>query len=186
MPNEYNLIDRQNYSRFYPRRLQAEVLLDAIDLLAGSSTAFANLPPGTRAISLPDNSYNKSSAFLKVFGRPNSASVCECERLQTSSLAQSLHLINSREIKSKLATGAGRAAQFAKSDKSPEEKMNELYLAAFSRKPRPDELKTALDYLNEPLLDAKGQPIAKKKPTGKDYQDLIWALMNTKEFLFNH
>ncbi|MCH9655927.1 MAG: DUF1549 and DUF1553 domain-containing protein [Planctomycetes bacterium] len=186
MPNEYNLLDRQNYSRFYPRRLQAEVLLDAIDQLAGSSTAFANLPPGTRAISLPDNSYTKSSAFLKVFGRPNSASVCECERIQSSSLAQSLHLINSGEIKSKLATGAGRAAQFAKSDASTEEKITELYLAAFSRKPRPEELKTSLDYLNEPMLDSKGQPIAKKKPTKKDYQDLIWALMNTKEFLFNH
>ena len=176
MPNEYNLLDRQNYSRFYPRRLQAEVLLDAIDQLAGSSTAFANLPPGTRAISLPDNSYTKSSAFLKVFGRPNSASVCECERIQSSSLAQSLHLINSGEIKSKLATGAGRAAQFAKSDASTEEKITELYLAAFSRKPRPEELKTSLDYLNEPMLDSKGQPIAKKKPTKKDYQDLIWGV----------
>lgn len=187
MPNEYNLQDRQNYSRFYPRRLQAEVLLDAIDQLAGSSTSFANLPPGTRAISLPDNSYTKSSAFLKVFGRPNSASVCECERIQSSSLAQSLHLINSSEIKGKLATGAGRAAQFTKkSDVSLEEKVNELYLAAFSRKPRADELKTALDYLNEPALDSKGQPVAKKKPSKKDYQDLIWALMNTKEFLFNH
>jgi len=186
MPNEYNLLDRQNYSRFYPRRLQAEVLLDAIDQLAGSSTAFANLPPGTRAIALPDNSYNKSSAFLKVFGRPNSASVCECERIQSSSLAQSLHLINSRDIKAKLAGGAGRAARFAKSDATTEEKINELYLAAFSRKPRPEELKTALDYLNEPVLDSKGQPIVKKKPTTKDYQDLIWAVMNTKEFLFNH
>ncbi|MFK7777480.1 MAG: DUF1549 and DUF1553 domain-containing protein [Gimesia sp.] len=185
-PNEYNLLDRQNYSRFYPRRLQAEVLLDAIDQLAGSTTAFANLPPGTRAISLPDNSYNKSSAFLKVFGRPNSASVCECERIQSSSLAQSLHLINSREIKAKLATGTGRAATFAKSDKATEEKINELYLAAFTRKPRPDELKTALDYLNEPVLNAKGEPTVKKKPSKKDYQDLIWALMNTKEFLFNH
>tara|TARA_R110002095_G_scaffold199834_4_gene179844 strand:- start:904 stop:3150 length:2247 start_codon:yes stop_codon:yes gene_type:complete len=186
MPNEYNLLDRQNYSRFYPRRLQAEVLLDSIDHLAGSTTRFANLPPGTRAIALPDNSYTKSSAFLKVFGRPSSASVCECERIQTSSLAQSLHLINSGEIKSKLAAGGGRAAQFARSDSTVEEKITELYLAAFSRKPQPEELKTALDYLTEPVADAKGQPAEKKKPSLKDYQDLIWALMNTKEFLFNH
>lgn len=186
MPNEYNLQDRQNYSRFYPRRLQAEVLLDSIDHLAGSTTRFANLPPGTRAIALPDNSYTKASAFLKVFGRPNSASVCECERIQSSSLAQSLHLINSGEIKSKLATGNGRAAQFAKSDSPVEEKITELYLAAFSRKPQPEELKTALDYLTEPVTDAKGQSGKTKKPSQKDYQDLIWALMNTKEFLFNH
>ncbi len=184
-PNEYNLIDRQNYSRFYPRRLQAEVLLDAIDNLTGSTTRFANLPPGTRAIALPDNSYT-NTAFLKVFGRPNSSSVCECERVQSSSLAQSLHLINSGDIKSKLANRSGRAAALAKSDKKIEEKITELYLAAFSRKPQPKEMKTAIKYLTEPVMDAQGKPVNKKKTAHKDYQDLIWALMNTKEFLFTH
>ncbi len=101
IPNEYNLADRQSYSRYYPRRLQAEVLLDAIDRLAETQTDFADLPAGTRAIALPDNSYNRSSAFLRVFGRPDGESVCECERVQSSSLAQSLHLINSPEMKSK-------------------------------------------------------------------------------------
>jgi hypothetical protein len=79
VPNEHNLVDRQNFSRYYPRRLQAEVLLDAIDHLAGTQTDFANLPPGTRAVALPDNSYNRSSQFLRVFGRPEAASVCECD-----------------------------------------------------------------------------------------------------------
>ncbi|WP_417391007.1 DUF1549 and DUF1553 domain-containing protein [Gimesia sp.] len=187
MPNEYNLQDRQNYSRFYPRRLQAEVLLDSVDQLAGSTTAFANLPPGTRAIALPDNSYTNASAFLKVFGRPNSASVCECERVQSSSLAQSLHLINSSEMKSKLAAANGRAAELAKeADKPVEQKVNELYLIAFARKPQPEELQTAVQFLTTPVADEKTKPDAKKTPTSKDYQDLIWALMNTKEFLFNH
>ena len=186
MPNEHNRADRQNYSRYYPRRLQAEVLLDAVDDMTGATTVFANLPRGTRAIALPDNSYNKSSAFLKVFGRPNSQSVCECERVQSSSLAQSLHLINSAEMKTKLATGTGRAASLAKSDSPAEEKIVGLYLAAFSRQPRPGELRTALDYLNEPLVDAAGQPIEKSKAARQNFQDLIWALMNTKEFLFNH
>jgi hypothetical protein len=185
-PNEHNLADRQNYSRFYPRRLPAEVLLDSIDDLTGASTSFANLPTGTRAIALPDNSYNKSSAFLKVFGRPNSASVCECERVQSSNLAQSLHLINSSEVKSKLAGGNGRAARLAKAKTPTEQKIAELYLVAFSREPRPDELKTALDYLNEPLTDANGKPIAASTAAATNFQDLIWALMNTKEFLFNH
>ncbi len=185
-PNDYNLADRQNYSRFYPRRLPAEALLDALDRMAGTQTDFPNLPPGTRAIALPDNSYNRSSAFLKVFGRPEAASVCECERVQSSSLAQSLHLINAAEIKSKLAHPNGRAELLAKSDKPAEEKIRELYLEAFSRAPRPDELKTALDYLAEARVGADGKPIDAQRTARENYQDLIWALINTKEFLFNH
>lgn len=161
-------------------------MLDSIDDLAGSTSSFANLPPGTRAIALPDNSYTNSSAFLKVFGRPNSASVCECEREQTSSLAQSLHLMNSSEVKSKLAAGGGRAAQLAKEDEPIEARVKELYMAAFSREPRPEELQTAIEFLTTPVEDGKTKADAKKKPTNKDFQDLIWALMNTKEFLFNH
>ena len=186
-PNNYNLVDRQNYSRYYPRRMQAEVLLDSIDFLTGAKTTFANLPPGTRAVALPDNSYNRASPLLQVFGRPNSLSVCECERVQSSSLAQSLHLINSSEIKSKLAVGGGRAVRLATSkDVSDEDKITELYVAAFSRKPRPDELATAIAYLNEPLTDSAGKPIAKSTAARGNFQDLIWALMNSKEFLFNH
>ncbi|GDY08918.1 S-layer protein [Planctomycetia bacterium] len=175
VPNQHNVVDRQNYSRYYPRRLQAEVLLDAIDHLAGTQTDFANLPPGTRAVALPDNSYNASSQFLRVFGRPEAESVCECERVQSSSLAQSLHLLNAAELKAKLASPTGRAERLAKEDKPAEAKVRELYLAAFSREPRPQELKTAIDYLNEPGTAANA-----------NYQDLIWALINTKEFLFNH
>ena len=186
VPNDHNLVDRQNYSRYYPRRLQAEVLLDAIDNLSGARTSFANLPAGTRAVALPDNSYNRASPFLQVFGRPNSASVCECERVQSSSLAQSLHLINSADIKSKLATGSGRAAKLAQSDVPVEQKIAELYVVAFSREPTAEELKTATEYLSEPLTDAEGKPVDAKKAVRENFQDLIWALMNSKEFLFNH
>ena len=185
-PNKENIADRQNYSRYYPRRLQAEVLLDAIDQLTGSPTEFANLPPGTRAVALPDNSYNRSSLFLRVFGRPEGESVCECERVQSSSLAQSLHLINSGEMKSKLANPNGRAERLAKDDKPVEAKVRELYMAALSREPRPDELSTSIAFLTEPRVGADGQPIDPQRAARENYQDLIWALMNTKEFLFNH
>ena len=174
-PNRHNVVDRQNYSRYYPRRLQAEVLLDAIDRVAGTQTDFANLPPGTRAVALPDNSYNRQSPFLRVFGRPEGESVCECERVQSSSLAQSLHLINAPDIKTKLASPTGRADRLAKDTRPPEDRIRELYLAAFSREPRPAELQTALGYLNETGTAAND-----------NFQDLIWALINTKEFLFNH
>jgi hypothetical protein len=185
-PNEWNVADNQNFSRFYPRRFQAEVLLDAIDMVTEAKTDFANLPAGTRAIALPDNSYNRQSPFLRVFGRPESASVCECERVQSSSLAQSLHLINAADIKAKLAKPGGRADRLAKADIPLQEKIAELYLAAFSREPTTDEMNTVIEYLAEPRADAAGNPISEQQASQQNFEDLIWALINTKEFLFNH
>jgi hypothetical protein len=186
VPNQYNVGDRQNYSRYYPRRLTAEVMLDSIDQLAGTQTDFANLPPGTRAVALPDNSYNRSSPFLRVFGRPEGESVCECERVQSSNLAQSLHLINASDIRGKLAHPSGRAERMAKDPRPREAKIKELYLVAFAREPRPDELKTALDYLTEPRFNTAGQKLDGQKAARENLQDLLWAIMTTKEFLFNH
>lgn len=185
-PNEHNLADHQNYSRYYPRRLQAEVLLDSIDDVTGTRTDFPNLPYGTRAIALPDNSYNRASPFLKVFGRPENESVCECERVQSSSLAQSLHLINAADIKAKLAASDGRAARAAASQETAEALVRELYLAALTRAPSEQELQTALAYLEQPPLDDEGVAVDPAKARQDHFQDLIWAVINTKEFLFNH
>jgi hypothetical protein len=121
-----------------------------------------------------------------VFGRPDNASVCECERVQSASLAQSLHLLNAADIKAKLATGGGRADRLAKEESPNAEKIGELYMAAFAREPRADELQTALDYLAEERNDTDGKPIDKARAARENFQDLVWALTNTKEFLFNH
>ncbi len=185
-PNKDNGIDRQNFSHFYPKPLTAEVLLDAIDQFTGAQTDFADLPPGTRAIALPDNSYNRSSGFLKVFGRPEGASVCECERVQSSSLAQSLHLMNAADVKAKLATNNGRADKLAKLEAPDAEKLNQLYLAAFCREPRADERQVAASYLAKSRFDAAGNPLEPAKAKRQAYEDLLWALMNTKEFRYNH
>jgi len=185
-PNEHNGVDRQNFSHYYPKHLPAEVLLDAIDQFTEAKTDFADLPPGTRAIALPDNSYNRSSGFLKVFGRPEGASVCECERVQSSSLAQSLHLMNAADIKAKLATNNGRADRLAKATSPDSEKIRELYLAAFSREPRAEELQVIDGHLTKPRTDAKGQPLAPAQSKRQAYEDLLWALINTKEFRYNH
>ncbi|KAA5541847.1 DUF1549 domain-containing protein [Roseiconus nitratireducens] len=185
--NELNRSDRQNYSHHYPTRLQAEVLLDAIDQLTGARTDFANLPIGTRAVALPDNSYNRSSPFLKVFGRPDSSSVCECERVQSASLAQSLHLLSASDIQNKLAFPGGRAERLSQSDGvSPENAVAELYLAAFGRYPSPSENDLAVHYLLEPRNDSDGKPLGTREARKQNLQDLIWALINTKEFMFNH
>lgn len=185
-PNQHNGVDTQNFSRFYPRRMQAEVLLDAVDQFTGARTDFADLPAGTRAIALPDNSYNRSSPFLKVFGRPESASVCECERASSPSLSQSLHLMNAADVKAKLTTSGGRAERLAKESKPQPQKIRELYLAAFAREPMSHEQAVAEEYLARPREDAAGKPLPPEQARRLAYEDLLWALINTKEFLYNH
>jgi len=168
-----NIGDKRSYSRFYPKRLQAEVLLDSIDRLTLSPTKFAGMPPGVRAVALPDTGF--SSYFLTVFGRPESTTACECERPQEANLSQSLHLLNSEEIQNKLAGEQGRAAQLAADEKSSdEEKIRELYSIAFSRDPDDRELKATLTY------------VAGKENRGEAFEDVLWSLINSKEFLFNH
>jgi len=184
-PNAHNAKDKQNYSRYYPKRLQAEVLYDAIDELTGSKSNFKDLPVGTRALQLPDNSWNSSVYFLSVFGRPDSASACECERSSDASLAQSLHLLNSKDIQSKLASGSGRARKLAgEKDREHPEKIEELYLRAFSRKPHSNEVSLATEYIHRKIKNDKGEE--KDADIGQSYEDIVWALFNTKEFLFNH
>ena len=184
-PNAHNAGDRQNFSHYYPKRLNAEVLLDAVDQLTGASTDFVDLPAGTRAIALPDNSYNKASYFLTVFGRPEGDSVCECERVQSSNLSQSLHLMNAAEVKTKLAKPDGRAAQFAKASDDAQN-LRELYGAALCRAPKDFELQTALAYVIRPASGVGDIPADPVRARRAAYEDLLWALMNTKEFLFNH
>ena len=185
-PNEHNAVDSQNFSRFYPKRLQAEVLLDSVDLLTGSVTSFADLPLGSRAVALPDNSYNAASPFLKVFGRPDGASVCECERVQSASLAQSLHLINSSDVKNKLTKNGGRADRLSKLEIPVEDGINEIYLAAFSRLPTEEEMRIASDHITKTQTDSSGKPLSEQKARRQGYEDFIWAIINTKEFLYNH
>lgn len=186
MPNEHNAIDRQAFSHFYPKRMTAEVLLDSIDMVTASKTDFADLPPGTRAISLPDNSYTRASPFLKVFGRPDNASVCECERVSSASLAQSLHLMNAADVKAKLTAAGGRAEQLTKAELPEPKRIRELYLAAFSREPTADEVHIAETHLLKPRTDAAGKPLDSQRAKRNGYEDLLWAILNTKEFLFNH
>ena len=186
VPNEYNGVDRQNFSRYYPKRLPAESLFDAVNQLTGSRSAFAGLPSGTRAVSLPDNSYNQGSYFLTVFGRPEGSSACECERTQEASLAQSLHLLNAQDIQVKLTANDGRASTMAKDAKADPEKLRELYLAAFSRDPRPEEIKLGEMHLAKPRVDGEGKPLDSAQAKRQGFEDILWAIINTKEFLFNH
>jgi hypothetical protein len=186
VPNEHNVVDRQNFSRYYPKRLPAESLFDAVNQITGTRSAFAGLPAGTRAVSLPDNSYNQGSYFLTVFGRPEGSSACECERTQEASLAQSLHLLNAQDIQIKLTANDGRASVMSKDAKPDPEKLRDLYLAAFSRDPRPEEIRLGESHLAKPRVDADGKPLDSSQAKRQGFEDILWAIINTKEFLFNH
>jgi hypothetical protein len=187
VPNQFNAIDKQNFSRYYPKRLSAEVLFDAVNAVTGSESKFDGQPAGTRAVCLPDNSYNASSYFLQVFGRPDSSSSCECERSQDASLAQSLHLLNAKDIQEKISAEKGRAAQLAAdAGRDDAAKVRELYRRAFSREPNAEELAIARQHVEKYLAkssDEKGNPVNGRRLA---YEDMVWALLNTKEFLFNH
>jgi hypothetical protein len=175
-PNEFNKHDKQNYARYYPRRMSAEVLYDAVNQVTGSSSSFRGLPRDTyapqRAIMLYDESF--PSYFLDVFGRPQRISACECERVNEANLAQALHLLNSNEIQQKLTGGGSRADQLAKDKRPDGEKVDELFLWALGRKPTPVQKEKALAHLAK---HEKNKKLA--------YENILWALLNTKEFVFN-
>ena len=177
IPNAYNAKDKQNFSRYFPKRLPAEVLYDAVNVALKTESRFDGMPVGLHALQLPDNSFNSSSYFLTVFGRPESSSSCECERSQDASLAQCLHLLNAKEIQEKLAMDTGRPALMAKDDKrSDEEKLKEMYRLLFARDPVAEEFSLAKSHLEKLGPDKRRAA----------YEDVVWALLNTKEFLFNH
>lgn len=170
--NDSNRDDVRNFSRHQPRRLKAEILLDAIDAVCGTSTAFKEQPAAARALELPDNL--SGTALLEAFGRQRGAAACECGRNSASpNLGQSLQLINSDEVLKKLAAGGGRAKRLAESKGRPvADTIEEVFLAAYARRPSAAEVDKVRGYLER-----------KERSVGA-YEDLLWAVINSKEFLF--
>ncbi len=181
-PNAFNKTDTRQFSRRLPKRLPAEVLHDAVDQVCGTTSAFrfpeAKEETPMRAIEIPYSSIR--SYFLEVFGRAERNTACECERTDATTLAQKAHLLNGRVVAVKLAE---RAKQLGADQRSAEEKLEELYLAAFTRKPNLREVAAIESYLTKKTEAAgSGQDAA----TVAAWQDVVWALVNSKEFQFNH
>jgi hypothetical protein len=172
VPNTFNRQDRQNHSRYYGKRLIAEVFLDAVDQVCGTRTHFHRMSRRARAVDLPHEGFG--SYFLDVFDRPPRSSACECARSTGASLPQVLHLANSSEIEDKIASEGGRVSRLVRSKTPPEKAIEELYLAAFARYPDTDERQKALLY------------VTRQKELRRGLEDLVWALLNTQEFTFNH
>jgi len=170
-PTDANKLDTRNYARHYPRRLSPHVLMDAIAGVTGVPTKFDDYPEIKKAVLLPNE--KGRSDFLDMFGRSSRDTPCECETSLAPNLSQVLYLLHSEELQRKLADKDGLCTQLAKSGKPSDEIVDEIFLRTFSRLPRPEERAEAVS-----LLDT-----AKEKQPA--IEDLVWTLMNAKEFLFS-
>lgn len=172
-PAQGNADDEQHFSHAMVKALPAEVLLDAICQVTGVPEKFNGWPEGYRAIQIWDN--RMPSYFFRIFGRPMRASVCECERSNEPSITQALHLMNSAEIGDKVQSRTGMAYRLAASAKTADEIIDELYLAAVARLPTDRERAVLREAFAAPGTDRRAAA-----------EDVLWVLLNSKEFLYNH
>jgi hypothetical protein len=169
-----NAADRKFFSHYYPRRLPAEVLADAVSRATGVPEPYEGYALGLRALQLPDPKVR--SYLLDTFGRPERVTPCACERSSDVTMPQVLHLLNGEDLARRLSAEGGRLAVLLKSGKSDAEITDQRFLATLSRRPTAAQRETV-----DEALSAAG-------PDGRAaaYRDLLWALVNSKEFLFGH
>lgn len=160
-----------HFTRYTVKRLTAEQLADAIDFATGTREKYTGLPAGTRAIQLPDSEVK--SYLMDTFGRPARQVLCECERTTKPNIAQAMHLLNGDFLNKKIADKGGRVEKLTAAKTPVPKAIEQLFLATWSRPPTADEL-------------AKAEGWVKSAPTLREgLQDLLWVLVNSREFLFN-
>lgn len=170
-PTDRNVSDTRNFSRHYRQRLRAEVLLDAITDVTEVPESFAASPPKTRATAIW--THRAPSLFLDTFGRPDPNQDPPCERTPDTSVTQALHLMNAPDLQSKIGGDQGLAARLAKAADAPPILVEELYLRTYNRFPSADEMAVAVSLY-------EGEKTDRRRVT----EDLLWALINSPEFLF--
>ncbi len=182
-----NKDDTRFYARYYPKRLMAEVMLDAVSQVTAVPTSFnrdernankgvgAAYPMGYRAMQLPDS--NTISYFLTSFGRPDREQTCDCERTNEPSMAQALHIANGNTLNEKLAQPNNRVQTLLASGKDDAAIVEDAYLTALSRRPTDKEKSSILAML------AGSTDAAVRRAT---LEDVLWGLMSSQEFIFNH
>ena len=178
-PVERNRGDTRFFSRHYRTRLKAETLLDAVCDITGVPESFGGAAPGTRAAALW--TFRTPNVFLDTFGRPDPNQDPPCERLPEGSVTQALHLMNAPNLQEKLQADDGWVTALAKSDKSPDTIIEEIYLYCFSRKPAPAEMTRAKSLFADPESLKPGT-----RPRRQAVEDILWALLNTAEFVLKN
>jgi hypothetical protein len=169
--NDSNALDEKNFAHANLRRIKAENLLDIISEATNTKDKFAGLPMGARAVQIADGA--TSTYFLTTFGRATRETVCSCEVKMEPTLSQALHLLNGDTVNGKIQGGGVIKAILAEK-KFPEERIVELYVRCLARMPTKEELARLV-----PLLGAEAN---QEQALG----DIYWALLNSREFLFNH
>ena len=177
-PTATNTADLKYHSHYIARRLPAEVILDAISQVTGVAENFPGYP-GRRALQLPDAAVD--SYFLTAFGRPPRVTAADSERQQEPSITQALHVINGDTINQKLAAKAGLIQTLLDSKSDNRNTIERIYLAALSRYPSDEEIRTLSQAMD--TASARGGPDSPRRPV---LEDLAWAVLTGREFLFNH
>ena len=173
--NPSNETDLNNFARAKVRRQRAEVMLDTITQVTDTKNKFTGLPLGARAVQIADG--RTTNYFLTTFGRATRDTVCSCEVRMDPSLSQALHLMNGETVSQKIEQG-GLVKKRLGEGKTPEQIIEEIYVRSFTRKPTPDEINQL-----KGQLAAAGDDAAQKELA---LNDVFWAVLNSKEFMFNH
>ena len=192
-PNDTNRFDKNNYARSYIRPLMAEIVVDMLNAALGTAERWApsEAPVGARAIEVgASRVQNPSVNFVfRTFGRPPRTSACDCERAMDPALPQKLFLMADPNLKQKLDTGGNRLGPLLKEKGDDGEVLEELFLAALSRRPTEAEKKNFQEYREKKrkaVQQARGDRRAAGTARRALFADTLWALINTTEFIFNH
>jgi hypothetical protein len=170
-PTDDNAHDRRNFARSSIRRIPAETLLDSISRVTETKDKFRGLPIGSRAVQIADARF--TNYFLQTFGKSKRTSVCACDATTAPTLSQALHLINGSSVHNKIAAG-GVVKRLVNEKLAVDEIIEQLYVRCLSRKPL------------EPEMAALRAVVAKAPNEAAGLQDVFWAILNSREFLFNH